>query len=272
MNIDKFYKEVVCNRLRGVPLESNERTGMNMRALPGITFETDLEKEGFPLLSLRKLPFSFIAEQMWFIAGQDNIKWLTKHTKIWDSFAEESGIVSSAYGNRWRYAFGVDQLQTVIDKLRADPSTRHGVVMSWAPQDDLVIKQKNVPCPVMFTLMIISGRLHLHLVVRSNDMVLGFPTDVAGFAFLQHVLAQELGVRPGKYTHSISNCHIYEMHDRIVDEMALRDPSDLTVFFDPPHNSYKRAFELDDNLINASKEAFRGYAPSSAIKNIPIAL
>lgn len=272
MNINLFSKWIYSQLLQ-TPKEMNERTGIEVRALPGITFQTDLEKEGFPLLALRRLPMSFIPEIMWFLSGNSHTEWLSKHTKIWDLFTNEDGYVSSAYGYRWRHHFDVDQLEVVLDKLKKDKSSRHGVIMMWDPNMDLTVPQKNVPCPYTFTLNIIRGRLHLHLTIRSNDMVLGFPTDVAGFAFLQHILAQHLEVRPGLLTVSISNCHIYENQVEAALEMIDRSTDTLTTtYLQLPQNSLERAMSLDDTLIQDVKSGIIGYNPHEAIKNIPIAL
>lgn len=291
MNIDVFYKHEVCRRIMARPEELNKRTGEKVRSVPGVMFRTDLELEGFPLLSLRKMPMSFIPEQMWFLSGENKIEWLSKHTKIWDSFAEENGTITSAYGYRWRHHFlvgeplatdmakhvkglgKVDQLELVLNTLKSDPSSRHGVVMMWDPGIDLVMYQKNVPCPYTFTLMIIEDRLHLHLTVRSNDMVLGFPTDVAGFALLQMILAQKLGIKPGIYTHSISNAHVYSMHEDVIKIMDARVPgTSNSPILTLPLKSYERGCALDDSLIEEIKAGLTGYDPQPVIKGIKIAL
>jgi len=269
MDINYFTKEIYI-QLLNEPSELNERTGISVHALPGITFQTDLEEEGFPLLSLRKIPFSFVPEIIWFMSGSNDATWLSEHTKIWDQFKEENGTISSAYGHRWRHHFGVDQLEIVLKKLSVDPSSRHGVVLMWSPKEDLLIKQKNVPCPVMMTLNIINYRLHLHLIIRSNDMVLGFPTDVAGFALLTHILAQALEVKPGILTVSISNAHIYENQVEAVKEMINREPHFDNIEFTLPE--YLETNLSHDELVAKIKESFTNYKPHEAIKNIPIAL
>lgn len=270
--IDKFYKDVVCKQIAIQRAELNKRTGIKTRSLPGVTFQTDISKEGFPLLSLRKLPFSFIPEIMWFLSGSNNKEWLSKHTRIWDSFAEEDGKITSAYGYRWRHHFGIDQLEIVLDKLKKDNSTRHGVIMMWSPKEDLLIKQKNLPCPYTFTLNIIGKKLHLHLIIRSNDMVLGFTTDCAGFALLQFILAQELKVGVGILTVSISNAHIYQNQMKAINEMKSRNFTNTIINFKLPKDSYKRACELDETLIDEIKKGFKNYDPYPAIKDIPISL
>ncbi len=252
--------------------ELNLRTGIEVRAMPGATYWTDLYKDGFPLLSLREMPMSFIPEIMWFLSGSNKIDWLSKHTKIWNAFAETNGEVTSAYGFRWRYHFGVDQLELALNKLKRDPSNRHAVIMMWDPATDLTKIQKNVPCPFAFTLNITNGRLNLHLIIRSNDMVLGFPTDVAGFALLTHILAQELNVRPGQLTVSISNAHIYENQMWVIDEMSSRYMELNPVRLELPKNAYRRACDLDEKLIDEIKASFLNYSPQAPIKNIPIAL
>lgn len=269
MKIDQWYKKIMQN-LSVQEAEVNRRTGVGVKALPGVTFRTDIENDGFPLLGLRKIPMSFVPEVMWFLSGSHNIRpFLTKHTKIWDAFAEPDGEVTSAYGKRWHKDA---QLPNAILKLRQDNSTRHAVVVTWDSYEDNYKTQKNVPCPVMFTLNVIRGRLHMHVVVRSNDMVLGFPTDVAGFAFLQCMIAQYLGLRPGVYTHSISNCHYYVNQDEAVKEMMSRPATTLKVQLELPVNSYDRARNLDESLIEDMKHAIFQYEPHAAIKKIPIAI
>lgn len=271
MKIDQWYKKIMANLALQEP-EVNKRTGVAVKAIPGVTYRTDLEKEGFPLLSLRKLQLSFVPEVMWFLSASDNVRpFLERHTKIWSAFAEEDGTVTSAYGKRWDRA---NQLWRAISGLQDDHSTRHAVVVTWDHERDCYgqVKQKNVPCPVMFTLNVIGGRLHMHVVVRSNDMVLGFPTDVAGFAFLQMIIAQYLGVRPGVYTHSISNCHYYVNQDEAVREMMSRPASTLKVQLELPKDACARASRLDETLIADVKEGLFQYEPHAAIKNIPIAI
>lgn len=271
MNINEFTYRIY-RKLLEQPTEINQRTGVGVKALPGITYQTDLLVDGFPLLGLRKLPLNFIPEIMWFLSGSSHIEWLEKHTKIWSLFANEKGYVSSAYGYRWRHHFNVDQLDVVLEKLKRDPTSRHGVIMMWDPVDDLLIRQANVPCPYTFTLNIIGGKLHLHLIIRSNDMVLGFPTDVAGFAFLQTILAQHLSVELGTLTVSISNCHIYENQIEAVEEMMSRDIVLSQVRLALPFDAYKWACELNEEFLADVKNGFSNYNPHEVIKNIPIAL
>ncbi len=274
---DVHYQKLLSNLLENGFRDINKRTGMETTALPGISFSVDIEKDGFPLLTLRKIPIKmWIAEQIWFISGArrpDNF--LQKYTKIWDLFTEDDGTVAAAYGYRWRKHFGRDQLELLIDLLEKDPSSRHGVVVTWDPSEDGLggPKKKNVPCPYTFTVNIIGGRLHLHNIVRSNDVVLGLPADVAGFALLQMVLAQRLGVPAGIYTHSISNAHIYQNHYEGAEEMLRRDTQHPAIHFTLPDDFYERAKKQDDSLI---KELFplikKQYHPHPKIDGLKISL
>ncbi len=241
---DTIYQNILRNIMENGIEELNERTGKKTKALPGVTFQTDIERDGFPILTLRKNPFkSAIAEMIWFINGDKDTTFLRKFTKMWDLFLEEDGSLPAAYGYRWRHAFGRDQLGELVTLLKKEPSSRHGVVVTWDPRDDGHggTPKKNVPCPYTFTVNIIGGRLHLHNIIRSNDMILGTPFDTFGFALLLCILAQKLGVRPGVYTHSISNAHIYDNHYEGALEIIARSNNHENMYMTLPENVYDRA-------------------------------
>lgn len=273
---DEVYQQVIGNIMQNGIEELNRRTGMKTKSLPGITFQIDIEKDGFPVLTLRKQPLkSPIAEQCWFIQGTKDLTFLQKYTKIWNAFIEEDGTLPAAYGYRWRKTFAKDQLFEVIKMLKLDPSSRHGVVITWDPNDDgfLGTTKKNVPCPYTFTLNIIGGRLHMHNIIRSNDSILGLPFDVFGFALLQCMIAQEVGVKPGIYTHSVSNCHIYSNHYDAAFEMLKRDHTHQKIELQLPIDSFKRAEDKDENIVQEIFDNINSqYNPLPAIKNLIITL
>ena len=147
--------------------------------------------------------------------------------------------------------------------------------MTWDPSSDGLGggPNKNIPCPYTFHVGIIGGRLHLHNTVRSNDMILGFPHDVAGFALLQCILAEKLGVKPGIYTHSISNAHVYDIHYDAAKEMISRDTNHPMIKCTIPKNSYDRAEKRDDELVSEIFRQFKEqYNPGEAIKGLKIVL
>ena len=273
---DTIYQNLIRQIMEEGIEEENKRTGHKTRALPGISFSIDIERDGFPLLTLRKQPIkSPIAETCWFISGDKNPAFLQKFTKMWDPFLEADGMIAASYGYRWRHHFGRDQLGKLVELLESDPSSRHGVVVTWDPADDGHggTPKKNVPCPYTFTVNIIGGRLHLHNILRSNDMMLGCPFDTFGFSLLLCMLAQRLGVRPGIYTHSISNAHIYDNHYTGARELIARSHEHEKVILTLPADAFRRAEEQDETLV---AEILSGlteqYKPLPPIEGLAIAL
>lgn len=276
---DQQYQNVLREIMEHGFEEMNERTRHVCRSLPGITMKFDLEK-GFPLLTLRKIPLKvFIAEQVWFLMGGKDLEFLQKFTRIWDDFAEENNCVESAYGFRWRKHFGRDQIDGLIQLLVQDKSSRHGVILMWDPADDGLAngtKKKNVPCPYTFTVQVVGGKLHLHLIIRSNDMMLGNPHDTAGFALLAHFLAEKIGVGVGFLTISISNAHIYDIHfdqaKEIISRECLADPIQFTC----PKNAFDRAETGDGNSEALVQECFEQlkskYEPQESLGRMSIVL
>lgn len=272
---DEQYKNALLRIMNEGVEEYNERTGHKAKTLPGISLEID---NGFPLLTLRKIPVKlFVAEQCWFIMGSRRPdEFLNNYTKIWDDFKEEDGTLAAAYGYRWRHHFGRDQLNDLIKLLEKEPGSRHGVVVTWDPGDDGLgtgTKKKNVPCPYTFTVNIIGNKLNLHNIIRSNDMMLGCPHDVAGFALLMYLLAARIGVKPGKYTHSISNAHIYDIHYNNAWEIIERETKHQPIFFEAQRDYFERAEKGDITLVNEIVELLnKNYMPQPAIKGMEIVL
>jgi len=273
---DTQYSSLLKAILEHGIAEKNERTGHVCHSLPGVSMRYDLEK-GFPLLTLRRIPLKvFIAEQIWFLMGHKNLAFLQRFTKIWNDFAEENNCVESAYGYRWRKHFGRDQIDGLIRLLTEDPTSRHGVILMWDPSDDGLIdgtRKKNVPCPFCFTAQVMGGKLCLHLIIRSNDMMLGNPHDVAGFALLAYFLAQKLGVSPGVLTVSISNAHIYDIHIDQAKEIVARKIKHEPLVFSCPKGALDRAEEGDEGLVD---EIFRqlkdAYQPQEPLGKMKIVL
>ena len=273
---DIQYAQILREILENGISEKNERTGHVCHSLPGVTMKFDLEK-GFPLLTLRRIPLKvFIAEQIWFLMGHKNLAFLQRFTKIWDDFAEENNCVESAYGYRWRKHFGRDQMGGLLKLLKEDPTSRHGVILMWDPSDDGLIdgtKKKNVPCPFCYTAQIMGGKLCLHLVIRSNDMMLGNPHDVAGFALLAYFLAEKLKVAPGYLTVSISNAHIYDIHEEKAREIVGREIKHGPIPFICPGNALDRAEEGDEGLVDEIFQQIKtSYKPQEKVGKMEIVL
>jgi thymidylate synthase len=276
---DEIYQGLVRDIMENGIVETSQRQNCQTKALPGMHFRIDIERDGFPLLTLRKIPVKmFVAEQIWFILGSRKPEdFLRDFTKIWDGFTNPNDVVTVAYGYRWRKHFGRDQLAAMIELLEKEPSSRHGVIVTWDPgQDGLSLtKKKNVPCPYSFTVNIIGGRLHLHNIIRSNDVILGTPSDVAGFALLQCLLAQRLGVKPGIYSHSISNAHIYDSHYFAAEELLKRKNDHAKITLTLPPDSFAKAETRDGGAnVKLAEEIIADltaqYHPMDAIKGIVI--
>lgn len=276
-SFDSIYKSLVKDIMKSGVREVNKRTGHETASLPGLSFSFDINSDGFPLLTLRKIPLKlFIAEQVWFISGARKPEiFLRDFTHIWDDFTNPGDVVTVAYGYRWRRHFGRDQLGLLIKLLENDSSSRHGVVVTWDPSSDGLggVSKSNIPCPYTFTVNIIGGKLNMLNVVRSNDMILGFPHDIAGFALLQCILAQRLRVKPGVYTHSIGNAHIYSTHYEAANELINRPSSKRKIEIKLPENSFERAENMEPDLVHEIYNNFSGqYKPKEAIKGIKIVL
>jgi len=274
---DELYQNLIRQIMTDGIAEVNQRTRHETKAIMGAHFTMDIEKDGFPLLTLRKTRSTFfVAEQIWFLTGARKPEvFLRQFTKVWDDFTNPGDVVTVAYGYRWRKHFGRDQIKLLIDLLRKDPSSRHGVVVTWDPSSDGLggAAKKNVPCPYTFTVGIVGGRLHLHNIVRSNDVMLGTPADVAGFVLLQMILAQELGVRPGIYSHSISNAHIYDIHYEAAQELLRRTNDHKKVELVLPKNSFKRAEKQDAKLVLEIVALLeKDYKPLEPLKGLKIVL
>jgi thymidylate synthase len=277
-SFDRQYRDLVAAIMTDGAEERNQRTGHVVRALPGRTLELPDVAAEFPLLTLRRIPIKvFVAEQIWFLTGErDATTFLSQFTRIWSDFTNLDGIVSTAYGYRWRRQFHRDQIEGLIQLLEQDPSSRQGVVVTWDPATDGLasgIKRKNVPCPILFVVNIIGGKLHLHNVVRSNDVMLGLPHDVAGFCLLQHILAARLGVAPGTYTHSISHAHIYDIHFDAARTLMAREPSGNAVTLRVPADAYARAQLGDAALVTEIEQQLAAqYRPQGALPGLKIVL
>lgn len=275
-SFDRAYRDVIARIMHHGEEVYSERTKQGTRALPGVTFQADLSK-GFPLLTLRKIPVRlFVSEVVWMCTGEKDLSFVQKFTKIWDQFAEDDNTMQTAYGYRWRRHFGRDQLLDLAEHLKREPSSRQGVVLMWDPASDGLTapKKKNVPCPFAFTVNIINGRLNLHLLVRSNDMMLGNPHDVAGFGLLCSMLAQELKTGVGILTISISHAHVYEEHYEQAETVINRMPQmHEEIICRLPENSFQRALRGDESLVKEITQMFRAqYNPMPAVKKMKIAL
>ncbi len=272
--IDRQYKQLLRDILDHGAEDFNARTGSTVKALSGRTLQVDLA-ESFPLVSLRPIPTTtFIAETMFYLQGKTNPAWLQQFTKIWDPFLTD-GQLPDSYGHRWKSAFGRDQIEQLVQLLKKDPSSRHGVVAMWDPRSDGLMGESkpNVPCPMSFTCQVVGGRLDMCVTVRSQDCYLGLPTDVAGFALLTHLLAEEIGVPPGRYTHFIVNAHLYANQWLNAEVLANRTSKQQAMPLKTPRGAFKRSTEGDNSLVYELKDlVLAKYTPLGILPKVPIVI
>lgn len=196
------------------------RTGVDTISYFGAFYRVDLSK-GFPLLTTKKMEWkSILHEVLWYLSGENHIRNLRKHTKIWDAWADEEGNLETAYGYYWRHfpsaekdkegkwqITEVDQIKYVIDELKNKPYSRRLVVTAWEPGN--ATKSKLPPCHYSFAFNVSDGKLNCHLTQRSGDIALGIPFNLAAYAILTQIIAQEVGLELGFFAHTIIDAHIY---------------------------------------------------------------
>ncbi|KQR54424.1 thymidylate synthase [Leifsonia sp. Leaf336] len=206
----------------------SDRTGTGTRSVFGRQLRFDLA-EGFPLITTKRVHFKSIAyELLWFLRGESNVGWLRDNgVTIWDEWADERGELGPVYGVQWRSwpapdGTHIDQIQQVIDTLRRDPDSRRIIVSAWNVADipDMAL----APCHAFFQFYVADGRLSCQLYQRSADMFLGVPFNIASYALLTAMVAQQVGLEPGEFVWTGGDCHIYDNHVEQVTEQLTRDP------------------------------------------------
>ena len=244
------YLDLVSRVLEhGVRKEN--RTGTDTLSNFAEFYKVDLAK-GFPLLTTKKVFFkSVIMELLWYLRGDDHVKWLRdeKDVHIWDAWADDDGYVGPIYPVLWRrfpylkskdgssypkqgesrekeWSYDeFDQVQRAIDMLKSDPNSRRIVVSTWHP--GLLDEMRLPPCHIMYIFNVSNGKLNCHLTQRSGDIALGIPFNLACYSALTLAIAQEVGLKPGTFAHTIVDAHIYENHIEGLEEQLKREPKKL---------------------------------------------
>ncbi len=215
------------------------RTGIDTISCFAEHYTVDLSK-GYPLLTTKRVNFkSMLHEVLWYLSGEDHIRNLRQHTKIWDAWADENGNLETAYGRYWRRfpsaqvnpetgqyeVVEIDQIGRVIEILKTDPNSRRMVVTAWEPGNAL--HSKLPPCHYTFAFNVQGRKLNCHLTQRSGDIALGIPFNLAAYALLTQILAQECNFEPGFFSHTIVDAHIYVNHVDGLKDQLTRTPKSL---------------------------------------------
>jgi thymidylate synthase len=209
----------------------DDRTGTGTLSVFGFQMRFDLA-DGFPLVTTKKLHLrSIIYELLWFISGETNVKYLHEHgVSIWDEWADKDGNLGPVYGKQWRSwptADGrtIDQLARVVDELKTNPNSRRILVSAWnvGELDQMAL----LPCHVLFQFYVADQRLSCQLYQRSADALLGVPFNIASYALLTHMLAQQCDLKVGDLVWTGGDCHLYLNHLEQVELQLTRSPYPL---------------------------------------------
>ena len=205
-----------------------DRTGTGTRSVFGRQLRFDLS-QGFPLVTTKRVHFKSIAyELLWFLRGESNVGWLHEHgVTIWDEWADAAGELGPVYGVQWRSwptpsGETIDQISQVIEQIRTNPDSRRLIVSAWNPADipDMAL----APCHALFQFYVADGKLSCQLYQRSADLFLGVPFNIASYALLTHMVAQQAGLEVGDFVWTGGDCHIYDNHVEQVTEQLSRAP------------------------------------------------
>ena len=221
-----------------------DRTGTGTRSVFGHQMRFDL-RGGFPLVTTKRVHLkSIIHELLWFLRGESNVAYLREHgVRIWEEWADDDGELGPVYGVQWRSwptpgGGHVDQLAGVLNTLRTDPDSRRMLVSAWnvADLDAMAL----APCHAFFQFYVADGRLSCQLYQRSADMFLGVPFNIASYALLTHMVAQQADLDVGDFIWTGGDCHIYDNHVEQVSEQLNRSPYPM------PRLELRRAASLFD--------------------------
>lgn len=211
--------------------KKEDRTGTGTISLFGAQARYDLG-QGFPVVTTKKLHLrSIIHELLWFLKGDTNIKYLKdNNVRIWDEWADEEGNLGPIYGYQWRSwpaADGsyIDQISEVIDQIKNNPDSRRLIVSAWNVGE--IENMALPPCHAFFQFYVANGKLSCQLYQRSADLFLGVPFNIASYALLTHMIAQECNLQVGDFIHTLGDAHIYMNHLEQVNLQLSRTPKPL---------------------------------------------
>ena len=258
-------------------VQRGDRTGTGTRSVFGRQLRFGLS-EGFPLVTTKAVHLkSVIVELLWFLQGRTDVAWLQERgCKIWNEWATESGDLGPVYGKQWRSwacpdGSTIDQISQVIAQIKKNPYSRRLIVSAWNPADlpdESMSPQQNVEqgrmalaaCHTLFQLYVSEGKLSCQLYQRSADLFLGVPFNIASYALLTHMIAQQCDLGVGDFVHTFGDCHLYNNHiaDDIVYEQLTREPKNLPTLTIRRRPESIFGYELQDF-------EFEGYQPHPRI-------
>lgn len=218
-------------RARHEGTEKHDRTGTGTLSVFGHQLRFNLA-DGFPMVTTKKLHLrSIIHELLWFLKGDTNIQYLQDNgVSIWDEWADEQGDLGPVYGYQWRSwpapsGEHIDQISQVLQQIRSNPDSRRLIVSAWNVAD--IPRMALAPCHAFFQFYVADGKLSCQLYQRSADIFLGVPFNIASYALLTHMVAQQCDLEVGDFVWTGGDCHLYLNHLEQADEQLSREPLPL---------------------------------------------
>jgi thymidylate synthase len=224
------YLEMMDHVL-GHGARKTDRTGTGTLSVFGYQMRFDLA-QGFPLVTTKRVHTkSIFYELLWFLRGETNVRWLQERgVTIWDEWADENGELGPVYGKQWRSwttpdGRHIDQMARIVEQLRSDPNSRRIIVSAWnvGELDQMAL----APCHAFFQFYVAEGRLSCQLYQRSCDIFLGVPFNIASYALLTHMIAQQCDLVPGELVWTGGDCHLYLNHMEQARLQLSRQPHPL---------------------------------------------
>ncbi|AIQ53062.1 thymidylate synthase [Paenibacillus sp. FSL R7-0331] len=246
----------------------SDRTGTGTISVFGRQLRFNLS-EGFPLVTTKRIHLkSVVHELLWFLKGDTNISYLKENgVSIWDEWADENGELGPVYGSQWRAwessdGRHIDQIAAVIDSIKNNPDSRRHIVSAWNVGE--IEQMKLPPCHFVFQFYVADGKLSCMLTMRSVDTFLGLPFNIASYALLTHMVAQQTGYEVGDFIWSGGDVHIYTNHLEQVATQLSREPHPL-----PKLNILRKPESIFDYTFEDFE--FEGYVYHPGIK-APVAI
>jgi thymidylate synthase len=267
--VDVAYEELLAEVLTSGARKS-DRTGTGTLSVFGRQLRYDLTK-GFPRITTKFVAMKAVkGELLWFLRGDTNVRWLQERgITIWDEWADAAGELGPVYGHQWRSWQGADgatydQIAQLVADLRANPDSRRMIVSAWnvGALQDMAL----APCHAFFQCYVADGKLSLQIYQRSADLFLGVPFNIASYALLVHMLAQQTGLQPGELVWTGGDCHIYLNHLEQVRTQLSRVPQAYSF----PTLRLNRADSIDSYQMD-DIDASDGYRHHPTIK-APVAV
>lgn len=267
--VDVAYEELLAEVLTSGARKS-DRTGTGTLSVFGRQLRYDLGK-GFPRITTKFVAMKAVkGELLWFLRGDTNVRWLQERgITIWDEWADAAGELGPVYGHQWRSWQGADgatydQIAQLVADLRANPDSRRMIVSAWnvGALQDMAL----APCHAFFQCYVADGKLSLQIYQRSADLFLGVPFNIASYALLVHMLAQQTGLQPGELVWTGGDCHIYLNHLEQVRTQLSRVPQAYSF----PTLRLNRADSIDSYQMD-DIDASDGYRHHPTIK-APVAV